>query len=186
MISVNDFRTGLTVKIDGDLYQIVEFLHVKPGKGAAFVRSKIKNIKTGFVIERTFRGGEKIERAHIDRRKMQYTYSDGDMYHFMDLESYEDLAINVDMLGKDKQWLKDGMEVDVALYEGTPIGIEVPNFVELVVTHTEPGFKGDTATGAVKPATVETGAVVNVPLFVEIGTKIQIDTRSGEYLRRLS
>lgn len=185
MISVNDFRTGLTVKIDGDLYQIVEFLHVKPGKGAAFVRSKIKNIKTGFVIEKTFRGGEKIERAHIERRKMQYTYSDGDMYHFMDLESYEDMAINEVMLGKDKQWLKDGMEVDVSLYEDSPIGIEIPNFVELVVTETEPGFKGDTATGATKPATVETGATVNVPLFVEIGTKIQIDTRSGEYLRRL-
>ena len=185
MISVNDFRTGLTVEIDGDLYQIVEFLHVKPGKGAAFVRSKIKNVKTGYVIEKTFRGGEKIMRAHIDHRKAQFTYSDEDTYHFMDMESYEDIPVNVDLLGSQKQWLKDGMEVDIALHNDVPIGIEVPNFVELVVTQTEPGFKGDTATGAVKPATVETGATVNVPLFVEIGTKIQIDTRSGEYLRRL-
>ncbi|MGM9991398.1 MAG: elongation factor P [Candidatus Bruticola sp.] len=185
MISVNDFRTGLTVEIDGDLYQIVEFLHVKPGKGAAFVRSKIKNIKTGYVIEKTFRGGEKIMRAHIDRRKMQFTYVDGDMYHFMDLESYEDLAIDSELLGDQKRWLKDGMEVDVALHNDIPIGVEVPNFVELVVTQTEPGFKGDTATGATKPATLETGAVINVPLFVEIGTKVQVDTRSGEYLRRL-
>ena len=185
MISVNDFRTGLKVEIDGDLYQIVEFLNVKPGKGAAFVRSKIKNIKTGYVIEKTFRGGEKIMRAHIDRRKMQFTYSDGDMYHFMDLETYEDLAIDVSLLGDQKQWLKDGMEVDVALHNDVPIGVEVPNFVELVITHTEPGFKGDTATGATKPATLETGAVINVPLFVEIGTKVQVDTRSGEYLRRL-
>lgn len=185
MISVNDFRTGLTVEIDGDLYQIVEFLHVKPGKGAAFVRSKIKNIKTGYVIEKTFRGGEKIMRARIDRRKMQFTYVDGDMYHFMDLESYEDLPIDSAMLGDQKKWLKDGMEVDVSLHNDVPIGIEVPNFVELEVTQTEPGFKGDTATGATKPATVETGATVLVPLFVEIGTKIQIDTRSGEYLRRI-
>ncbi|MGM9998717.1 MAG: elongation factor P [Candidatus Bruticola sp.] len=185
MISVNDFRTGLTVEIDGDLYQIVEFLHVKPGKGAAFVRSKIKNIKTGYVIEKTFRGGEKIMRAHIDRRKMQFTYVDGDMYHFMDLENYEDLAIDSVLLGDQKHWLKDGMEVDVALHNDVPIGVEVPNFVELVVTQTEPGFKGDTATGATKPATLETGAVINVPLFVEIGTKVQVDTRSGEYLRRL-
>ena len=185
MISVNDFRTGLTVEIDGDLYQIVEFLHVKPGKGAAFVRSKIKNIKTGYVIEKTFRGGEKIMRAHIDRRKMQFTYVDGDLYHFMDLESYEDLPIDSAMLGDQKKWLKDGMEVDVSLHNDVPIGIEVPNFVELEVTQTEPGFKGDTATGATKPATVETGATVLVPLFVEIGTKIQIDTRSGEYLRRI-
>ena len=174
-ISVNDFRTGLTVKIDGKLYQIVEFLHVKPGKGAAFVRSKIKDIKTGNLLEKTFRGGEKIERAIIEHRKMQFTYVDDDMYHFMDMESYEDISIEAALLGDQAKWLKDGMEVDIAIHDEQPIGVEIPNFVELVVTQTEPGFKGDTATGA----------TVNVPLFVEIGTKIQIDTRSGEYLRRL-
>lgn len=186
MISVNDFKTGMTVKIDGNLYQVIDFLHVKPGKGAAFVRSKIRNIKTGNVLEKTFRGGEKIERAHIEHRRASFTYSDGDMYHFMDLESYDDIEITREEIGEDKiQWLKDGMECEISFYEESPIGIEVPNFVELYVTETEPGFKGDTATGATKPATLETGAVVNVPLFVEIGTLLQIDTRSGEYLRRL-
>ena len=185
MISVNDFKTGLTVKIDGELFQIIDFLHVKPGKGAAFVRSKIRNVRTGNVLERTFRGGEKIERAHIEHRHASFTYKDGDMYHFMDTESYEDTAIESELIGDDVKWLKDGMECEISIHDEKVIGIEVPNFVELVVTETEPGFKGDTATGATKPATLETGAVVNVPLFVEIGTKLQIDTRSGEYLRRL-
>lgn len=185
MISVNDFKTGITVEIDGDLYQVLEFLHVKPGKGAAFVRTKIRNIRTGNVLEKTFRGGEKIKRAHIEHRHVQFTYIDGEMYHFMDMESYEDIAIEKDLIGDDVKWLKDGMECEVSFHEDVAIGIEVPNFVELVVTETEPGFKGDTATGATKPATLETGAVVNVPLFVEIGTKLQIDTRTGEYLRRL-
>ena len=185
MISVNDFKTGITVEIDGDLYQVIEFLHVKPGKGAAFVRTKIRNIRTGNVLEKTFRGGEKIKRAHIEHRHVSFTYIDGDMYHFMDMESYEDIAIEKDLIGDDVKWLKDGMECEVSFHEDMAIGIEVPNFVELVVTETEPGFKGDTATGATKPATLETGAVVNVPLFVEIGTKLQIDTRTGEYLRRL-
>ncbi|MCR5662807.1 MAG: elongation factor P [bacterium] len=186
MISVNEFRTGLTIELDGDLYQVVEFLHVKPGKGAAFVRSKLKNIKTGYTLEKTFRGGEKIQRAHIEHRKMQFTYEDDGIYHFMDMESYEDVGIDAGLLGDQKQWLKDGMEVEVSFHEEVPFGIEVPNFVELVVTETEPGFKGDTATGATKPATLETGAVVNVPLFIEIGTKLQIDTRTGQYLRRVN
>lgn len=185
MISCNDFRTGMTVEIDGELYQVIEFLHVKPGKGAAFVRTKIKNIKTGYSLERTFRGGEKIMRAHIEHRKMQYTYVDGTFYHFMDIESYEDIAIEEALLGDDKKWLKDGTEVEVAFHNDAPIGVEIPNFIELKVTETEPGFKGDTATGATKPAIMETGAVVNVPLFVEIGNVLQIDTRSGEYLRRV-
>lgn len=185
MISVNDFRTGMTVEIDGDLFQVVEFLHVKPGKGAAFVRTKLRNIKTGYTVEKTFRGGEKLQRAHIERRKMQFTYVEENLYHFMDLESYEDVPVEKTLLGDQVQWLKDGTEVEVSFHDVTPIGIEVPNFVELVVTDTEPGFKGDTATGATKAATLETGAVVNVPLFIEVGTKLQIDTRTGQYLRRV-
>lgn len=185
MISVNDFRTGMTVEIDGDLFQIVEFLHVKPGKGAAFVRSKMRNIKTGYAVERTFRGGEKIQRAHIERRKMQFTYAEEELYHFMDLESFEDIPVEKTLLGDQIQWLKDGMEVEVSFHNDKPIGCEVPNFVDLVVTDTEPGFKGDTATGATKPATLETGAVVLVPLFIEVGTKLQVDTRTGQYLRRV-
>ena len=185
MISSNDFRTGMTVEIDGELFQVVEFLHVKPGKGAAFVRTKLKNIKTGYSVERTFRGGEKLMRAHIERRKMSFTYVEGDHYHFMDSESYEDQAVEKDLLGDSVKWLKDGMEVEVSFHNDTPIGVEVPNFVELVVTDTEPGFKGDTATGATKPATLETGAVINVPLFLDVGTRVQVDTRTGQYMRRL-
>lgn len=185
MISSNDFRTGMTVEIDGDLFQVVEFLHVKPGKGAAFVRTKLKNIKTGYSVERTFRGGEKLMRAHIERRKMQFTYNEETLYHFMDLESYEDVTVDKTLLGDGVLWLKDGMEVEVSFHNMVPIGLEVPNFVELVVTETEPGFKGDTATGGTKPATLETGAVVQVPLFIEIGEKLQIDTRTKSYLRRV-
>lgn len=185
MISVNEFRTGMTIELEGDLYQVVEFLHVKPGKGAAFVRSKLRNIKTGYSLEKTFRGGEKIQRAHIEHRKMQFTYLDDNFYHFMDLESFEDVPIEGTLLGEQSKWLKDGMEVEVSFHNDVPFGVEVPNFVELEVTETEPGFKGDTATGATKPATLETGAVVNVPLFIEIGNKLQVDTRSGEYLRRV-
>lgn len=185
MISSNDFRTGMTVEIDGDLYQVVEFLHVKPGKGAAFVRTKLKNIKTGYSLEKTFRGGEKLMRAHIERRKMSFTYVEGEHYHFMDSESYEDQAVEKALLGDAVKWLKDGMEVEVSLHNDIPIGVEVPNFVELEITETEPGFKGDTATGATKPATLETGAIVSVPLFLDIGTRIQVDTRTGQYLRRV-
>lgn len=185
MISSNDFRTGMTVEIDGELFQVVEFLHVKPGKGAAFVRTKLKNIKTGYSLEKTFRGGEKLMRAHIERRKMSFTYVEGTHYHFMDAESYEDVAVEKDLLGDSVKWLKDGMEVEVSLHNDVPIGVEVPNFVELVITETEPGFKGDTATGATKPATLETGAVINVPLFLDVGTRVQVDTRTGQYLRRV-
>lgn len=185
MISSNDFRTGMTVEIDGELFQVVEFLHVKPGKGAAFVRTKLKNIRTGYSLEKTFRGGEKLTRAHIERRKMSFTYVEGTHYHFMDSESFEDQAVEKDMLGDAVKWLKDGMEVEVSLHNDIPIGVEVPNFVELEITETEPGFKGDTATGATKSATLETGAIINVPLFLDIGTRVQVDTRTGQYLRRV-
>ena len=166
MVSAGDFRNGLTIEFEGNVYQVIEFQHVKPGKGAAFVRTKLKNIKSGGVVEKTFRPTEKCPQAHIERADMQYLYSD-DMYHFMNVETYDQIDMTADQVG------------------GEVFAIEPPLFVELEVTETEPGFKGDTATGANKPATVETGAQVNVPLFVETGDKIQIDTRTGEYLKRV-
>ncbi len=185
MISTNDLRTGVTVEIDGDVYMVVDFQHVKPGKGAAFVRTKIKNIKTGQVFERTFRAGEKLNRAIIERKTLQYLYSEGDIYHFMDTQTFEQIAINKDQIGESINYLKENIEVMVMFYEGISIGIEMPTFVELEVSQTEPGFKGDTATGGSKPATLETGASVQVPLFVNIGDVIRVDTRTGEYLSRV-
>lgn len=185
MISSNDFRTGITIQIDNDLFQVVEFLHVKPGKGSAFVRTKLKNVRTGFVVDKTFRGGEKVQSAFIETRRMQFLYKSDEDYIFMDNENYEQLPVLAKDIGDQVKWLKDAMECDLRFHGNEIIGVELPNFVELVVTQTDPGFKGDTATGATKPATVETGAVVSVPLFVEIGDKLQIDTRTGEYLRRL-
>lgn len=185
MFSVNDFRTGITIELEGNLYTVVDFQHVKPGKGAAFVRSKLKNVKTGYTVEKTFRGGEKVMRAVVERRDMQYLYESGGDYTFMDKENYEQITLNKDFIGDGTKWLKESMDVSVLLHNETPIGIDVPNFVELKVTQTDPGFKGDTATGAVKPATLETGAVINVPLFVNEGDVLQIDTRTGEYLKRV-
>jgi len=185
LISTNDLRTGVTVEIDGDVYMVVDFQHVKPGKGAAFVRTKIKNIKTGQVFERTFRAGEKLNRAIIERKTMQYLYSEGDIYHFMDTQTFEQIAINKDQIGESINYLKENIEVMVMFYEGISIGIEMPTFVELEVSQTEPGFKGDTATGGSKPATLETGAIVQVPLFINIGDIIRVDTRTGEYLSRV-
>lgn len=185
MISTNDLRTGVTVEIDGDVYMVVDFQHVKPGKGAAFVRTKIKNIKTGQVFERTFRAGEKLNRAIIERKTLQYLYSEGDIYHFMDTQTFEQIAINKDQIGESINYLKENIEVMVMFYEGISIGIEMPTFVELEVSQTEPGFKGDTATGGSKPATLETGAIVQVPLFINIGDIIRVDTRTGEYLSRV-
>ncbi|MDH7498288.1 MAG: elongation factor P [Syntrophomonadaceae bacterium] len=185
MISVNDFRTGLTIEVDGDVWQVVEFQHVKPGKGAAFVRAKLKNVKSGGVIERTFRAGEKVPRARLDKREMQYLYNDGDDYMFMDLESYDQISLNRERLGEGMKWLKEQMVIQVLLYQGEIIGLELPNFVELVVVETEPGIKGDTASGATKIATLETGAVVQVPLFVNVGDVLRIDTRTGQYMERL-
>lgn len=184
-VSVNDFSTGITIKIDNDLLQVVEFQHVKPGKGSPFVRAKLKNIRTGYTKETTFRGGEKVGRAIIERRKATFLYSSDDEYTFMDVENYEQFAVQAATVGDGRKWLKDSMEVEITFHDVEILGIEVPNFVELEVTETEPGFKGDTATGATKPATLETGAVVQVPLFVERGQKLQIDTRTGEYLRRV-
>ena len=185
MISAGDFRNGVTLEIDGQVVQILEFQHVKPGKGAAFVRTKLKNVINGGVVERTFRPTEKFPTARIDRVDMQYLYSDGDLYHFMNVENYDQIALNNETIGDALKFVKENEMVKVCSHNGNVFAVEAPLFVELEVTETEPGFKGDTATGATKPATVETGATVNVPLFVEIGDKIKIDTRTGEYLSRV-
>ena len=185
MISAGDFRNGTTFEMDGKVYKIVEFQHVKPGKGAAFVRTKLKDVMSGNVLERTFNPTEKVQEAQIDRKDMQYLYNDGDMYYFMDNETYEQLPLTKDELGDTLNYLTDNMQVKVISFKGKVFGIEPPLFVELEITYTEPGFKGDTSTGASKPATTQTGYVVNVPLFVEIGDKIRIDTRTGEYRERV-
>ena len=185
MISAGDFRNGITIEIDSNIFQIIEFQHVKPGKGAAFVRTKLKNIKSGGVIEKTFRPTEKCPQARIDRNDMQYLYSDGDLFHFMDQETFEQIALNEENVGDSLKFVKENDICKVCSHNGSVFAIEPPLFVELEITETEPGFKGDTATGATKPAVVETGATVYVPLFVELGDKIKIDTRSGEYLSRV-
>ena len=185
MISAGDFRNGVTLEIEGNVYQIMEFQHVKPGKGAAFVRTKLKNIINGGVVEKTFRPTEKFPAARLDRVEMQYLYSDGDLYNFMNTENYDQIALNKDDIGDSLKFVKENEMVKVCSYNGNVFAVEPPLFVELEITETEPGFKGDTATGATKPATVETGAVVYVPLFVEQGDKIKIDTRTGEYLSRV-
>lgn len=184
MISASEFRNGVTIEVDGDIFTIVEFQHVKPGKGAAFVRTKIKNLVTGGVTERTFRPSEKMPKAHIERKDMQYLYSDGELFHFMDNETYEQIAVNASDIGNALKYVKENEMVKILSHNGSIFGIEPALFVELEVTETEPGFKGDTAQGATKPATVETGASVNVPLFVNIGDIVKIDTRTGEYLGR--
>ena len=185
MISAGDFRNGVTLEIDGQVVQILEFQHVKPGKGAAFVRTKLKNVISGGVVERTFRPTEKFPQARIERVDMQYLYSDGDLFHFMNTENYDQIALNAEDIGDSLKFVKENEMVKVCSYNGNVFAVEPPLFVELEITDTEPGFKGDTATGATKPATVETGAVVYVPLFVDQGDKIKIDTRTGEYLSRV-
>ena len=185
MISAGDFRNGVTLEIEGNVYQILEFQHVKPGKGAAFVRTKLKNIINGGVVEKTFRPTEKFPAARIDRVDMQYLYSDGDLYHFMNVETFDQIALNSDDVGDSLKFVKENEMVKICSHNGNVFAVEAPLFVELEIIDTEPGFKGDTATGATKPATVETGAVVNVPLFVDQGNKIKIDTRTGEYLSRV-
>ena len=185
MIAAGDFRNGVTIELEGNVYQIIEFQHVKPGKGAAFVRTKLKNIKSGGVVEKTFRPTEKCPKAHVDRKDMQYLYNDGDLYYFMDQETYEQVALNSDAVGDALKFVKENEVCKVCSHKGDVFAIEPPLFVELVITDTEPGFKGDTATGATKPATVETGATVQVPLFVDQGETIKIDTRTGEYLSRV-
>ena len=184
MVSAGDFKNGLTIEYENGIYQIIEFQHVKPGKGAAFVRTKLKNIISGGVIEKSFRPTEKFENAIIDRRDMQYLYSD-DLYHFMDTETYDMLDLNEDQVGDALKFVKENETVKICSHKGTVFSVEAPLFVELEITDTEPGLKGDTATGATKPATVETGAQVMVPLFVNQGDVIKIDTRTGEYLSRV-
>ena len=185
MISAGDFRKGLTVEIEGNVYTIVDFQHVKPGKGAAFVRTKIKNVMTGAVLERTFNPSDKMPRAHIETKEMQYLYSDGELYYFMDNETYEQLPLNHSQVEDAIMYVKENMNVTVRFFKGAAFSVEPPNFVELEVTATEPGFKGDTASNTTKPATVETGFTLQVPLFIEIGDKLKIDTRNGgEYLGR--
>lgn len=184
MISAGDFRKGITVEMDNGVWNIVDFQHVKPGKGAAFVRTKIKNVITGAVLERTFNPTDKLPRAHIETKEMQYLYSDGEFFHFMDVESYEQLALNPEQVEDAIPFVKENSNVTVRFFKGAPFSVEPPNFVELEVTETEPGVRGDTATNVTKPATLETGYKVNVPLFINQGEKIRIDTRSGEYMER--
>ena len=185
MISAGDFKNGVTLEYNGNIFQIIDFQHVKPGKGAAFVRTKLKNIISGGVIETSFRPTEKFPKAHIERKDMQYLYSDGDLYHFMDVETYDQIALNEDAIGDSLKFVKENEMVKICSHKGNVFAVEPPLFVELEIIDTEPGFKGDTAQGATKPATVETGAVVYVPLFVEMGDKLKIDTRTGEYLSRV-
>ncbi len=184
MISAGEFRNGMTFEMDGQVLQVVEFQHVKPGKGAAFVRTKYRNVITGAVVERSFNPTDKFPPAFVERKDMEYLYNDGELYYFMDLETYEQLPLNADKLTDSFRFVKENMTVKILSYKGNVFGIEPPNFVELIVTETDPGFKGDTATNVTKPAVLETGAEVKVPLFIDIGDKIKIDTRTGEYLER--
>lgn len=184
MISVTDFKTGLTIEIDNDLYTVIDFMHVKPGKGSAFVRSKLRNIRTGYTVERTFNANEKVEPARIDFRDMQYLYKSGDDYTFMDSENYEQLTIPESKMGDAPKYLKENMQVEIQKFHNEILGVQLPNAVELEVVATDPSFKGDTATGGTKPATLETGAVVNVPFFIEVGDVLQVDTRTNQYLKR--
>ncbi len=185
MISAGEFRNGITFELDGDIYQIIEFQHVKPGKGAAFVRTKIRNIISSAVIEKTFRPTEKFPRAHIERKDMQYLYNDGNLYYFMDQDTYEQIPLDKSQLEETVQFIKENMIVKILSHKGSIFGVEAPNFVELEVSQTEPGFKGDTATGGNKPAKLETGLQIHVPLFIEEGDIIRVDTRTGEYMERV-
>ncbi len=184
MIMAGDFRKGVTVEIDGQVWSISDFQHVKPGKGAAFVRTKLKNVMTGAVLERTFNPTDKYPKAHIETREMQYLYSDGELYYFMDVESYEQLALNHDQVEDAINFIVENMNVTIRFYKDKPFSVAPPNFVELEVSETEPGFKGDTATGTTKPAILETGFKINIPLFVNQGDRIRVDTRTGEYMER--
>ncbi|PYG87462.1 elongation factor P [Ruminiclostridium sufflavum DSM 19573] len=186
MIVAGDFKNGVTFEYDNNIFQVVEFQHVKPGKGAAFVRCKLKNIVTGATVERTFNPTDKMPKAHIDRKDMQYLYKDEDLYYFMDVQSYEQIPINKETIGDTLALVKENEIVRILSHKGNVFGIEPPTFVELEVTETDPGFKGDTTTGATKPATVETGYVIKVPLFVNIGDVIRIDTRTNDYMERVT
>lgn len=184
MISSNDFKTGVTIELDGDVFTIIEFQHVKPGKGAAFVRTKLKNVKTGSVVERKFNASEKVPRAHVERRQMQYLYKDGDHFVVMDNENYEQVSLTEVQIGDGVKWLKENMDLGILFYGTNVIGVDLPNSVQLRVVATDPGIKGDTATGGSKPATLETGAMVQVPLFINEDDVLIIDTRTGSYVQR--
>ena len=184
MITAGDFRNGVTFDMEGNVFQIIEFQHVKPGKGAAFVRTKIRNVISGAVTERTFSPTDKYPKAHIETKEMEYLYSDGELYYFMDVETYEQIPLEANKLGDNFRFVKENMTCKIVSYKGNVFSVEPPIFVELEVTDTEPGFKGDTATGTTKPATLETGATVKVPLFISTGDKLRIDTRTGEYIER--
>lgn len=185
MISTNDFKTGLTIQMDNGLWQVVEFLHVKPGKGAAFVRSKLRNVITGQMLEKTFRAGEKVEPAHVEKREMQYLFNDGTDYTFMDNTTYDQVTVTKEQIGDGIKYLKEQMSLYMLFHGEKIIGVDIPSHVELIVTDTPPAEKGNTAQGGTKPATLETGAVVQVPFFVDIGTKIRVDTRTNTYLDRV-
>ncbi|GAA0602649.1 elongation factor P [Virgibacillus siamensis] len=184
MISVNDFKTGLTIEVENEIWQVMDFQHVKPGKGAAFVRSKLRNLRNGNIQEKTFRGGEKVNRAHIENNKMQYLYASGDTHAFMDTNTYEQLELQTSQIKDQLNYMKENMEVSVVTYEGEVLGVQLPNNVELTVTETEPGVKGDTASGGSKPATMETGLIVQVPFFVNQGEVLVINTADGKYVSR--
>ena len=184
MATTADIKIGMCIEMDGKTFQIVDFQHVKPGKGAAFVRTKLKNVMTGAVLERTFNPSDKYPKAHIETKEMQYLYNDGELYYFMDTETYEQLPLNHDQVEDAINYIVENMNVTVRFFKGNPFSVEAPNFVELTITECEPGVRGDTATGANKPATLETGAEIKVPLFINPGDKIKIDTRTGEYLER--
>ncbi|WP_174613777.1 elongation factor P [Virgibacillus ihumii] len=184
MISVNDFKTGLTIEVENEIWQVIDFQHVKPGKGAAFVRSKLRNLRNGNIQEKTFRGGEKVNRAHIENNKMQYLYGSGDTHAFMDTNTYEQLELQTSQIKDQLNYMKENMEVSVVMYEGEVLGVQLPNNVELTVTETEPGVKGDTASGGSKPATMETGLIVQVPFFINQGDVLVINTSDGKYVSR--
>ena len=184
MISTNEFRTGLTLEIDNDIFQLVDFQHVKPGKGAAFVRSKLRNMRTGGVVDKTFNAGEKIRKGRVERKEVQYLYNDGVNYNIMDMETFDQMTMTKEELGDAVKYLKENMIISIQTFQEKPIGIDLPNFVELEVTDTAPGIKGDTASGGSKPATLETGYVVQVPFFINVGDVLQIDTRTGNYIKR--
>lgn len=186
MATTADFRRGMTIGLDGELYSIVEFLHVKPGKGGAFVRTKLKNVRTGAVIDRTFRAGERVEEVRLEQKQMQYLYQADDVHYFMDMSTYDQLPLSADLLGEAILFLKEGMELTVLVSKEVPIGVELPFFVELEVKEAEPGVKGDTVSGGSKRAVLETGAIIQVPLFINVGDKVKIDTRTGEYVERVS
>jgi elongation factor P len=185
MISSNDFHTGVTIEVDGDIFTVLEFQHVKPGKGQAFVRSKLKNLRTGSIVDKTFRAGEKVQKAHMERKEMEYLYRDGDDFHVMDMETYEQISLTVEQIGDGVKYMKENDRLNVIVHNEEVLGVEVPITVFLKITEVEPGIKGDTASGATKPATLETGLVVQVPLFINEGDTIKIDTRTGYYVERV-